>query len=57
MFNQNGNFEKDLCQYQSKNDCQNSSLLNLEHCSNKCDCCVEFYTRKTISDLNIIVCI
>jgi hypothetical protein len=55
MFNQNGNLEKELCELESMN-CQ-STVINLNNCKDKCDCCVQFYTTKKTFDLKMIVCI
>lgn len=55
IFNQNGNIEKDLCEYQST-DCK-SPTKNLENCKDKCDCCVQLYTTNKNYDLTTIVCI
>jgi hypothetical protein len=55
MFNQNGNLDKELCEYQSM-DCQ-PSAIKLDNCKDKCDCCVQFYSTKKDYDLKMIVCI
>lgn len=58
MFNQNGHVEKELCELdnerKSTEECKSS--LKSDDCKDKCDCCVEFYTKNKESDLKTIVC-
>ena len=54
MFNRNGHIEKDLCELDQASNCIIS--YQFDDCSDRCDCCQNFYTTKMNNNLKTIVC-